>query len=118
MRARRFRPCRAACLRSTFCSSRATRFGIRPGPARASAPAVGRLGRFDQSVAQFSQLCGLSAFVDQRYASYNSGIGRSIERGSATFESLQKYIIAKGEVDANGSARQEYLENLFVRQLK
>jgi xylose isomerase len=26
---------------------------------------------------------------------------------------LQKYIIAKGEVDANGSARQEYLENLL-----
>jgi xylose isomerase len=55
----------------------------------------------------------LSSFVDQRYASYDSGVGRSIERGTATFESLQKYIIAKGEVAANGSARQEYLENLF-----
>lgn len=55
----------------------------------------------------------MDAFVDERYASYDSGIGRNIERGSATLESLQKYIVAKGEVDPTPSARQEYLENLL-----
>ena len=55
----------------------------------------------------------ISGFVDQRYSSYDKGIGKTIESGKATFESLQKYILAKGEAAPNNSARQEYLENLI-----
>lgn len=55
----------------------------------------------------------LDAFVKNRYSSYDKGIGKNIEQGKASFESLQKYILAKGEAATNGSARQEYLENLF-----
>jgi xylose isomerase len=55
----------------------------------------------------------IEKFVAKRYSSYDKGIGKSIESGKATFESLQKYIINKGEADQNASARQEYLENLF-----
>ncbi len=57
----------------------------------------------------------LSKFVDDRYASYNKGIGKQIEAGKADFESLQAYILKKGEAEPNASARQEYLENLFNR---
>ncbi len=55
----------------------------------------------------------LAKFVSQRYASYNAGIGKRIEAGTADFEQLQAYILAKGEAAPNASARQEYLENLF-----
>jgi xylose isomerase len=55
----------------------------------------------------------LDAFVKQRYSSYDKGIGKTIESGKATFETLQKYILAKGEAAPNNSARQEYLENLI-----
>jgi xylose isomerase len=55
----------------------------------------------------------IDAFIAQRYASYDHGIGKDIEAGKATFESLQQYIVAKGDAAANTSARQEYLENLF-----
>jgi len=55
----------------------------------------------------------LAQFVDKRYASYNSGIGKTIESGKATLESLQAYAIKKGTIEHPPSARQEYLENLF-----
>ena len=55
----------------------------------------------------------LDQFVAKRYSSYDKGIGKNIESGKASFESLQKYILNKGEADQNASARQEYLENLF-----
>ena len=55
----------------------------------------------------------LDRFVAKRYSSYDHGIGKDIESGKATFEKLQKYILAKGEAAPNASARQEYLENLF-----
>ena len=53
--------------------------------------------------------------VEQRYASWDAGIGKEVEKGKATLESLQKYIIKKGEAAPCASARQEYLENLFNR---
>jgi xylose isomerase len=55
----------------------------------------------------------LDAFVSDRYSSWDKGIGKDIERGKVTFESLQDYIIKKGECAPNKSGRQEYLENLF-----
>ena len=46
-------------------------------------------------------------------ALWDKGIGKEIESGKASFESLQQYILKKGEAEPNQSARQEYLENLF-----
>jgi xylose isomerase len=55
----------------------------------------------------------LADFKKKRYASFDSGIGKDIEKGKADFESLQKYILKKGDAAPLASARQEYLENLF-----
>jgi xylose isomerase len=57
----------------------------------------------------------LKDFVKQRYASWDTGIGTEIEKGSATFETLEKYMLEKGEVTPNVSGRQEYLENVINR---
>ncbi len=59
----------------------------------------------------------LAEFVKQRYASWDSGIGAEIESGKADFASLEKYMLDKGEIDANQSGRQEMLENLINRYL-
>ncbi len=55
----------------------------------------------------------LTDFVKDRYASYDSGIGAEIESGKASFETLEKYMLEKGEVTPNKSGRQEYLENVI-----
>ncbi|MCC7424706.1 MAG: xylose isomerase [Planctomycetaceae bacterium] len=55
----------------------------------------------------------LKTFVKNRYRSFDSGIGKSIEDGSATFESLEKYMLDKGEAAPNESGRQEMLENVI-----
>ncbi len=55
----------------------------------------------------------LDQFVRERYASWDTGIGAKIEKGKATFEDLEKYMLQKGEADANTSGRQEFLENLI-----
>lgn len=54
----------------------------------------------------------LDNFVKDRYSSWDSGIGASIEKGNESFESLEKYMLEKGEADANSSGRQEMLENI------
>jgi len=58
---------------------------------------------------------GLDEFVKGRYSSWDSGIGAEIESGKHDFESLSKYMIDKGEADANQSGRQEFLENYVNR---
>ncbi len=55
----------------------------------------------------------IDKFVKTRYASWDKGLGKEIEAGKHNLESLQKYILAKGEAAPNKSAGQEYLENLF-----
>lgn len=55
----------------------------------------------------------LDSFVKNRYRSWDSGIGADIEAGKADFESLEKYMLQKGEPDTNESGRQEMLENIF-----
>jgi xylose isomerase len=57
----------------------------------------------------------LADFVTKRYASWDQGIGQKIEAGSAKFEELEAYMLAKGEVAPNVSGRQEMLENVFNR---
>jgi xylose isomerase len=55
----------------------------------------------------------LAAFVKQRYGSWDRGIGAKIESGKVGFEELEAYMLKKGEVEANVSGRQEFLENLI-----
>jgi len=54
----------------------------------------------------------LDRFVKARYASYESGIGGSVTKGEATFESLEAHAFAHGDV-IPASGRQEMLENLI-----
>jgi xylose isomerase len=39
----------------------------------------------------------LSGFVKERYASWDSGIGKEIEAGKLNFVRLKQYMIEKGE---------------------
>ncbi|HZZ73980.1 MAG TPA: xylose isomerase [Pirellulales bacterium] len=55
----------------------------------------------------------LAKIVQDRYASYDSGIGAGIEAGEENFKTLEKYILVEGEAAANASGRQEMLENLI-----
>jgi len=55
----------------------------------------------------------LADFVKNRYASWDSGIGAKIESGKVTLGELEAYMLKKGEVAANTSGRQEFLENLI-----
>lgn len=55
----------------------------------------------------------LAAFVKQRYSSYDSGIGKQIEKRKVSFKELSDYALKLGEVKTNQSGRQEFLENLI-----
>ena len=55
----------------------------------------------------------LAAFMKDRYASWDEGIGKDIEEGQATFTSLETYMLEKGDATPNTSGRQEFLENLI-----
>ena len=59
----------------------------------------------------------LARFVQERYKSWDSGIGATIESGKADFKSLEAYMLEKGEVEPLQSGRQELLENLINRYL-
>ncbi len=51
--------------------------------------------------------------IRQRYASWDSGIGKEIETGQVDLGRLKDYITGKGEADANASGRVEMMENLL-----
>jgi xylose isomerase len=55
----------------------------------------------------------LDAFLNDRYSSWDSGIGAKIENGKVGFKQLEQYALKMGEVKTNKSGRQEYLENLI-----
>ena len=59
----------------------------------------------------------LEGFVKERYGSWDSGIGAEIESGRANFQTLEAYMLDKGEIDPNRSGRQEMLEHLINRYL-
>lgn len=59
----------------------------------------------------------LSQRLADRYASWETGIGADIESGAANFESLEAYMLKKGEIAPNTSGRQELLENIVNRFL-
>ncbi len=54
----------------------------------------------------------LDAFVKQRYATFDSGIGAKIEKGEVGFEELEAHILQHGD-PLLASGRQEMLENLI-----
>lgn len=55
----------------------------------------------------------LDRFVEDRYRSFKSGIGAKIVSGRTSFEELEKYALALGEVGALESGGQEYLEGII-----
>jgi xylose isomerase len=55
----------------------------------------------------------LADFVEQRYSSWDSGIGAQIEKGKLGLKELEEYMLKKGDIEPNISGRQEYLENLI-----
>lgn len=56
----------------------------------------------------------IDKFVDDRYASWKTGIGADIISGKATLADLEKYALDKGEVtDSLTSGRQEMLESIL-----
>ena len=55
----------------------------------------------------------LADFVKQRYSSWDSELGKKIEKGKSSFEDLEPLALKMGEVKTNRSGRQEYLEALF-----
>ncbi|MBM3854475.1 MAG: xylose isomerase, partial [Verrucomicrobia bacterium] len=56
-------------------------------------------------------------FVQERYASYDTGFGREIETGRASFRQLEKLVLTKLGEPTPKSGRQEYLENLLFSYL-
>jgi xylose isomerase len=59
----------------------------------------------------------LKEMTDKRYASWESGIGLQISEGAASFDTLEKYMLEKGEVAPNVSGRQELFEAVFNRYI-
>ena len=57
----------------------------------------------------------IQGLLKQRYSSWDAGIGAEIEAGKHGFASLEKYMLAKGDVTPNTSGRQELLENILNR---
>jgi len=54
----------------------------------------------------------LDRFIEERYASYDEGIGKQIMSGKETFDSMDRWIREQGEPHLK-SGRQEMLENIF-----
>jgi xylose isomerase len=59
----------------------------------------------------------LEQFVTARYASYDSGFGKEIERRKTGFRELEKLILTKLGEPKPKSGKQEYLENLLTSYL-
>ncbi|MGA2030661.1 MAG: xylose isomerase [Thermoguttaceae bacterium] len=57
----------------------------------------------------------LARMVRERYGSWDVGLGAEIEAGKHTFASLERYMLAKGDVTPNASGRQELFENVINR---
>jgi xylose isomerase len=50
--------------------------------------------------------------IASRYSSFDSGVGKEIEKGTATFASLDKFIATAGE-PAPASGKQELYEMIW-----
>lgn len=54
----------------------------------------------------------LSKFIEERYSSFDSGIGAKIVGGKVGFEEIEKWVIKEGKPELE-SGRQEMLENIL-----
>ncbi len=54
----------------------------------------------------------LENFKDERYATFNTGIGKDIVEGKVDFEALEKYALANDQIKVK-SGRQEMLESVL-----
>ena len=54
----------------------------------------------------------IDAFIKNKYASFNEGIGEKILSGEATLEELSDYALAKRVTENPASGRQEYLQTI------
>ena len=59
----------------------------------------------------------LDEMVQQRYSSWDSGVGAEIEAGKHDLASLEKYMLRKREAAPNASGRQELFENVVNRYI-
>jgi xylose isomerase len=59
----------------------------------------------------------LDAIVNDRYNSWNNGIGMEIEANKHNFNTLEEYMLAKGDAAPNQSGRQELVENIINRYI-
>ena len=59
----------------------------------------------------------LDEMVQQRYSSWDSGVGAEIEAGKHDLASLEKYMLRKREAAPNASGRQELCENVVNRYI-
>jgi xylose isomerase len=59
----------------------------------------------------------LDKMLAERYATWDSGVGRDIEQGKHSLASLEAYMLSRGDAAANASGRQELLENIFNRYI-
>src|SRR4051812_20180435 len=55
----------------------------------------------------------LAKFVKERYASWDTDLGKKIEAGQVSFADLEAHAFASDDVTSNVSGRQEMLENLI-----
>jgi xylose isomerase len=55
----------------------------------------------------------LDKMLKERYSSWDSGVGARIDSGKENFNSLEKYMLEKGDAAPNKSGRQELLENII-----
>lgn len=56
-------------------------------------------------------------FIEDRYSSFNKGIGLKIKNGEESFESLEQYVLAKEDKIKTSSGRQEMLEAILNRYI-
>jgi len=59
----------------------------------------------------------LEDFVEERYASYDSGIGKKIVEGGVGFKELEEYALGLKEI-TNKSGMQEYLETMINEYIR
>ena len=59
----------------------------------------------------------LKEMVNERYSSWDSGVGSEVEAGKHNFASLEKYMLEKGDATPNVSGRQELFENVVNRYI-
>lgn len=59
----------------------------------------------------------LAQMLQDRYRSWDKGLGAEIEEGKHDLASLEKYMLRKGEISGNKSGHQELFENVVNRYI-